>query len=94
MEIVTNAPGELFKGYVELIDFTGRVVSRSNHFTFKSTLDTPASYTFTPSTSYGSFPVEGLYLLRLVATSHNGQQVFTTHKLVIKNNNSGPAAVE
>lgn len=94
IEIVTNAPGELFKGYVELIDFTGRVVSRSNHFTFKSTLDTPASYTFTPSTSYGSFPVEGLYLLRLVATSHNGQQVFTTHKLVIKNNNSVPAAVE
>lgn len=94
LEIITNAPGELFEGYAEIIDFTGRVVVQSSPFTFKSSLDVPASYSFTPTTSYGSYPQEGLYLVRVVATSPNGQRVSTSQKMVIKDNKTPTPAVE
>lgn len=83
LEIITNTPGELFDAYAELIDFTGRVVARSDSFTFKSSLFAPATYSFIPTTSYGTLPLEGLYFVRITAKGANGRSLSTTQKLVI-----------
>lgn len=92
--ITTDSPREEFNGFVELVDFTGRVVARSEKFTFKSEPGTPAEIKWNPQTNYGTYPVPGLYLFRWTVTAPNGKTSFTTGKLVVTDNNIPAPTVE
>lgn len=87
VEVNTNLPGESFDGYIELIDFTGKVVTRSEKVSLKSDLFAPATITFTPQTQYGTYPKEGLYIIRLVASNSPSRNYSCSAKLVIANTN-------
>ncbi len=82
-KVQTNQPREEFIGYVELIDFTGRVVAKSDNTSIKTELNIPQEIKWLPTTSYGTNPQSGLYLYRWVITRNNGRVSYATGKLVI-----------
>lgn len=94
LEIATSAPGEQFEGFVELFDFRGELLYRSEPFGFKSTLAGPATVSLEIGTSYGTNLPKGLYLLRLTATNSSQKKSSATAKLVVIDTTSGVSHVE
>lgn len=92
--ILTNQPREEFTGSVELIDFTGRVVAKSNPVTIKSDLNAPQEVRWTPTTSYATYPQPGLYLYRWTIIRNNGRASCATGKLVILGDAAQPQQTE
>ncbi len=74
---------ELLTGYLQLFDFTGREVVRSESFDIRPNTMGATSISVQPQTLYGTSPIPGLYLYRWTFTAPNGKQSFAKGKLVI-----------
>lgn len=93
LQITSENAGEELQAEVEIYDLAGRIICKSPRFVVHSTALSPATITWTPQSSYGTYPSSGFYMYRCTLQNKEGKQVASAGKLVIvehKNSGSQP----
>ena len=88
-EIFTSTPGEEMSLTIELFDFTGRCVAKSQTFSLVSPTQGSISIPWTPTTSYQTSPSSGLYIYRCTLSGSNGKSTTTRGKILLQESPSG-----
>ena len=88
-EIFTNTPGEEMSLTIELFDFTGRCVAKSPSFSLVSPSQGSIRIPWTPTTTYQTSPIRGLYIYRCTLSGSNGKSATTMGKLLLEESPSG-----
>lgn len=82
-EIGTNTPGEEMNVVIELFDFTGRCVAQSPTFNITTPTQGSIKLLWTPTTSYQTYPTEGLYIYRCTLSGKNQKHATAGGKIVL-----------
>ncbi len=82
-ELYTDNPGETLQAYIELFDFTGKRVSRSERVQVQAGVNAPIQLSWLPITSYGTVVAAGHYLYRWTILANNGKQTTSSGQMVI-----------